>query len=214
MRNTLTSSSTCSEQAVCPEIWFSVLKKMLYEVFVEALECLGMSLMPQPLQKGWEHSQPQTGQRKVGEDVESTAGVSTKASLSPPRNSPSQANYCSQHCRSKAGQEMCSEGAFPMALRWILFHEGSLCNRGELHGNREQVPLSHPLLQTSPTESTLLRECRLQIYLGQVHTGASNIGHHFAFSFFWLLAFLSGKQEMPRIVSCFFFCLFFYLKTP
>lgn len=114
MRNTLTSSSTCSEQAVCPEIWFSVLKEMLYEVFVE---CLGMSLVPQPLQKGREHSQPQTGQWKVGEDVESTADVSTKASPSPHRNSPSQANYCSQHCRSKAGQEMCSEGAFPTALR-------------------------------------------------------------------------------------------------
>lgn len=117
----------------------------------------------------------------------------------------------SQFLCSALGRKCAVQEAFPTALRWAPFHEGSL-STGKSTMETEQVLPSHPLLQTSP-EKAHFSGRELQIYLGQVHTGASNIGQHFAFSFFWLLAFLSGKQEMPRFVSCFFFFFWFFFSS-
>lgn len=168
---------------------------MLHEVFVEILECLGMSLIPQPLQKGREHSQPWTGQGKVGEDVESTADVSTKASPSPRGG---QANYCAQHW---AGNVLWKR-LFPRC--WDKFpsmRDPSATGKSTME-TEHRFHCLIPFYRHLPEKAHFpVRE--LQIYLGQVHTGASNIGQHFAFSFFWLLVFLSGKQEMPRILSFF-----------
>lgn len=129
---------------------------------------------------------------------------------------PPQANYCTQHSRgARLGRKCAVEEAFPTVLRCILLREGSLSSLEEHHGNTGQVPLSHLLIQTSPRESTLLKECSrffVYIYLGQVHTGASNVGQHFAFSFLGLLAFLSGKDKMPRIMS--WVCWWFFFKSP
>lgn len=96
-----------------------------------------------------------------GEDVETTADLSTKPSISPlPGGQASQANYCTQHSRgSRLGRKRAVEEAFPTVLRCILLHEGSLSSMEEHHGNRGQALPSHLLIQTSPRESTLLREC-------------------------------------------------------
>lgn len=92
-----------------------------------------------------------------GEDVETTADLSTKPSISPlPGDRPSQANYCAQHSRgARLGRKRAVEEAFPTVLRCILLREGSLSGTEEHHGNRGQVPPSHLLIQTSPRESTL-----------------------------------------------------------
>ena len=119
-----------------------------------------------------------------------------------------QANYCTQHSGgARLGRKRAVEEAFPTVPRCILLHEGSLSSMEEHHGNGGQVLPSHLLTQTSPRECTLWGStvAFLHKYLGQVHTGASNIGQHFAFSFFWLLAFPSGKGKVPRIMSCLFF---------
>lgn len=65
--------------------------------------------------RGREHSQPCIGQCR--EDVESSAAVSTEASLSPHRG-PSQASSCAQHCGgAKLGRKCAVEEAFPTVLR-------------------------------------------------------------------------------------------------
>lgn len=132
-----------------------------------------------------------------------------------PGDRPSQANYCTQHSRgSRLGRKRAVEEAFPTVLRCILLHEGSLSSMEEHHGNRGQAPTSHLLIQTSPRESTLLRKrSRLYRYryLEQVHTGASNIGQHFAFSFFGL-AFLE-KRKCQGLCHVLFGWFINHLKT-
>lgn len=97
---------------------FQCLKKC--EVFVEILECLRMSLIPQ---KKGNRANHVLANVMWGEDVEATA-VSTKASLSPHRGQAFPGQFlCSALSRSRAGQEISygrgfSHGSEMNSLPW------------------------------------------------------------------------------------------------
>lgn len=123
-RNTLTSSSTCSEHAVCSETWLSVLKKCCTRCLWRYLSVPGCHSSHSPCRRVGNAANHVLANVMWGEDVETTADVSSKPSLSPHGGQafPGQL-LCSALWRSKAGQEMCcgrgfSHGSEMNSLPW------------------------------------------------------------------------------------------------
>lgn len=117
-------SSTCSEHAVCSETWFSVLKKCCMRRLLRYLSVSGCHSSHSPYRRVGNTANHVLANVMWGEDVETTADVSTKPSLSPHGGQafPGQL-LCSALWRSKAGQEMCcgrgfSHGSGMNSLPW------------------------------------------------------------------------------------------------